>query len=80
MRLMEIMSAIFALALILFTAHTYLGEKSVEAHLREGKPVICRGAVLREARLLEIGGETYVEEGDLMFHIDECEKLSEEEN
>jgi len=81
MKVMEVVSAVFAVALVLFTAHTYFSKRSVEAHIKEGKPVICKGSVLRKARLLEIGGEIYVKEGDLMFHLNECKKLSgEKEN
>jgi len=77
MRLMELISVVFGLVLILFTAHTYFDEKSVASHIAEGKPVVCRGAVLEKARLIRIGGELYVESEDVMYHIDECEPLPE---
>ncbi len=76
--MMEVVSALIAVVLALFAARAYFSEKGLVSHIEEGKPVICKGAVLEKARIVEIGGQIYVEEGDLMYHIDECEKLPEE--
>ena len=75
---MEIVSAIFAVALVLFAVHTYFTEKSVVSDAKEGKAVVCNGAVLKKPEVVELGGELYIRKGKLMFHVDSCQRLPQD--